>query len=142
MAQTFATEVAGIDSVPAVKASATAAHGAHLVRYRASITLASQASGDTIVLADIPAGMVFAGGIITTDTSLGTSTLSIGPSGTAAKYRAASTFTATDTPTNFGKASAIGGSASTAGERVLATVGTAALPSSGNLVLDLYFSKP
>jgi hypothetical protein len=142
MAQTYSVEAAGLDSVPVVKASATKAVGAKMRRSRATINLASQASGDTIVLSDIPAGSVFAYGVITSDTSLGTATLSIGPASSAAKYRAAAVFTTTDTPTMFGKATAIDDDPLTATERVLATIGTAALPSSGKLVIDLYFTRP
>lgn len=142
MAQTYSTLLSGIDSLPVVKASAIDGYEARVRRFRAPITLASQASGDTIVLADIPAGFLFAGGEITTDTSLGTATVAIGNSTTAGKYRAAAVFTATDTPTNFGTAATLAGSASTATERVILTVGTAALPASGKLVVDLYFSHP
>ena len=142
MAQTYSTELAPTQTSPAGVPSAFSAYGAQDRRYRASITLASQASGDTIVLANIPAGMIFAGGTIVSDTSLGTATVSIGTASSAAKYKAAGTFTATDTPTNFGKASAYAQSALSAGEQVILTVGTAALPSSGQLVVDLYFSGP
>lgn len=142
MAQTYATEVAGIDSTPVVRASSFAGYNAHLVRFRATVNLASQASGDTIVLADIPAGLAFAGGLLTSSASLGTATLAVGTASTAGKYRAAAVFTAVDTPTNFGLASALSGAASTAVERVIATIATAALPASGTLVVDLYFSKP
>jgi hypothetical protein len=142
MAQTYATEVSGIDSIPVVKAGATHGQGSSFKRYRATITLNSQASGDTIVLSDIPAGMLFAYGVLTASASLGTATLAVGNAATAGKYRAAAVFTATDTPTPFGLASAVSGAPSTATERVIATVGTAALPSSGTLVVDLYFTKP
>lgn len=143
MAQTYATEVAGIGSTPVVKPTSPG-YGARLRRYRATITLASQADGDTVVLARIPAGSVFAYGIINTDTSLGSSTVAVGISGTAAKYKAAATFTATNTPTLFGKTAPSGFSATetlTADEIVLLTNTTAALPSSGTLVIDLYFSN-
>lgn len=142
MAQTYATEVSGIDSVPVVKPNALSGHGSRLLRYRASITMAAQASGDTVVLGDIPAGMVFAYGVITTDTSTGTATVSVGNASSAAKYKAAAVFTTTDTPTPFGKASAVAGVVSTAVERLLMTIGTAALPGSGQLVIDMYFTKP
>lgn len=142
MAQTYQTLLAGIDSLPVVKAGAIDGYEARLRRFRCLIPLASQASGDTVVLADIPAGFVFAGGEITTDTSLSTATVAIGNSTTAGKYRAAAVFTATDTPTNFGTAAALSGAVSTATERVLLTVGTASLPASGKLVVDLYFSHP
>lgn len=141
MAQTFSTELAGIDSVPAVKASATAAYGARLKRFRASITLASQASTDTVVLADLPAGFTFAYGVLTSSVTLGSSTVAVGNATTPAKYKAAAVFTAVDTPTMFG--TAIAGAAQAAGtatERVILTVGAAALPASGTLVVDIYAS--
>jgi hypothetical protein len=111
---------------------------------REYIALASQASGDTIQLPDLPVGFKFAFGMVHTDTSLGTATISIGPASSAAKYRAAATLTATDTPTPFGKVSAktpaadATGGALSAAETNLVTVGTAALPSSGNLVVEFY----
>lgn len=142
MAQTYQSLLSGVDSLPVVKASAIDGYEARLRRFCAPITLASQASGDTIVLADVPAGYKFAYGVINTDTSLGTATVSIGNASSAAKYKAAATFTSTDTPTPFGKASAEAAGASSATERVLLTIGTASLPSSGQLVVDLYFSHP
>jgi hypothetical protein len=141
MAQTYSTEMAGMGSTPVVKPTSPG-YGARLRRYRASITLASQAAADTIVLARIPAGSTFAYGIIVTDTSLGSTTISIGNATTAAKYRALATFTATDTPTLFGKAGAIvDGQTLAADEIVLATLAAATAPSSGNLIVDLYFSN-
>jgi len=144
MAQTFSTELSGIDSTPAVKASATAAYGARVKRFRATITLASQASGDTIVLADLPAGYVFAYGVITSSVTLGaTATIAVGISGTAAKYKAAAVFTAVDTPTLFGTATAGAGQAAlSATERILLTIAAAALPAAGTLVVDIYASLP
>lgn len=78
MAQWYSNELSGIASLPAVKPSATAAYGGRLKRYRASIPLSSQANGDTVMLAKIPAGLAFAFGAMATDTSLGTATLSVG----------------------------------------------------------------
>lgn len=136
----YSTELASITSLPVVKA-ASAGYGARLVRFRASITLATQTTSDTIVVAIVPAGYAFAFGILTTDTSLGTSTISIGITGTTAKYRALAVFTATDTPTFFGKASAISGATLTADETVFITIATASLPASGTLVVDMYYSR-
>lgn len=140
MTQHYSNEYANVDSQPQSPAEAANGFGARLRRYRATIPLASQASGDTIVLGDIPANSILAFGVLTSDTSLGAATLAIGDASSAAKYRAASTFTATDTPTPFGKASAVSGAQSTDVERVIATIGTAALPASGTAVVDLYFS--
>lgn len=151
MAQTLSIELAGISSLPAVKPSAPAAYGARLRRYRASFVLASQVlgAGNELVLAKIPAGHVFAFGVITTDTSLATSTVAIGNATTSGKYRTAAVFTATDTPTLFGNTTAIRGSAqddpalpvSLNEETVLALVAVANLPAAGNLVIDLYFTN-
>lgn len=144
MAQTFSNELSGSSSTPVVKASATAAYGARLRRYRASIVLASQVfgAGNEVVLAKVPAGLTFAYGVIATDTTLGTSTVAVGVSGTAAKYKAAAVFTAIDTPTLFGTTAQIEQASLTAEEVILLTVAVANLPASGNLVVDLYFSTP
>jgi hypothetical protein len=142
MAQTYSNELAPTQLSPAQLPSATQGYGARPRRYRASITLASQASGDTVVLVNIPAGYCFAGGDLVSSVSLGTATVAIGNASSAGKYRAAAVFTAVDTPTPFGGAVAFAGAPSTAQEQVLLTVSTAALPASGTLVVDLYFSGP
>jgi hypothetical protein len=139
MAQTYATEVSGLYSTPATQANGNVV-GGRMRRYRATITLASQADGDTVVLAKVPAGSVFAYGVINASATLGASaTVAIGISGAAGKYRTAAVFTAA-APTLFGNVAAVDDSALTAEEEVILTVGTAALPSSGTCVVDLYFS--
>lgn len=140
MAQTFATEVAGLNTIPDSKSNG-ALQNARLRRFRATITLASQADGDTVVLADVPAGHAFAFGILNASATLGTSTIAIGISGTPAKYRASAVFTAA-APTMFGVSTAVDDAPLTATERVILTNTTAALPSSGTLIVDLYFSAP
>lgn len=117
-------------------------YGGRLKRLRATVTLASQATTDVLQLANLPAGATFAYGVLATDTSLSTSTLAIGISGTTAKYRAAGTFTATDTPTIFGKAAEVATTAPlTAEQTVIGTIAVAALPASGTLTVDLYYSS-
>lgn len=142
MATWYSTELTNIDAKPPVKPNATNAYGAHLIRYRAAVVLQSQASGDTIVLADVPTGMVFAGGEILTDTSLATATIAVGTAANSGLYRAAAVLTATDTPALFGTTAQYISAPLTAPSRVIATVGVAALPASGNMVVDLYFSHP
>ena len=119
-------------------------YGGRLKRLRATVTLASQATTDTLQLGNLPAGAVFAYGVLNSSVSLGSSTLAIGISGTTGKYRAAATFTSTDTPTPFGPA--VEAAASDAGlsaeQTVIGTIASAALPSSGTLVVDLYYSTP
>ena len=117
------------------------AYGGRLRRYRATVTLASQTTSDTIVLAEIPAGAVFAYGVLNTTVSLGSSTVAIGITGTTGKYRAAAAFTATDTPTLFGVNAAVAAGPLTAAETVFITIGGATMPSSGTLIVDLYYSQ-
>ena len=119
-------------------------YGGRVKRLRATITLASQATTDTLQLGTLPSGATFAYGILTTSASLGSSTLAIGISGTTGKYRTAGTFTSTDTPTFFGNAAQVAASDAglSAEEVVIGTIASAALPSSGTLVVDLYYSIP
>lgn len=140
MAETYASEVAGLGSVPVTNSNG-AVQGGRLRRFRSTITLASQADGDTIVLASVPAGYAFAYGILNASATLGSSTIAIGVSGTAAKYRASAVFTAA-APTLFGVSTAVDDAPLTAGETVILTNTTAALPSSGTLIVDLYYSAP
>lgn len=147
MAQTFSIELTGINSLPVVK-PAVPAYGGRVRRYRATVTLAAQAAADTIVLAKLPVGQVFAYGVITATATLGgTATVAIGNATTAGLYRAAAISTAVETPTLFGAGSA-GLTASmasvtgyTAEETVLATIAAASLPGAGTAVFDIYTSQ-
>lgn len=117
--------------------------------YTEQVTLAAQASGDIIVVGVVPKGAVFLYGVLETDTSLSTatialSTVTLNSAGTATvasagKYRAAATFTATDTPTFFGPTAAVG-VATTADDIIGAVVAVAALPASGNLKVTLVYA--
>ena len=104
---------------------------------RATITMAAQATNDTIVLCNARAGEVFAYGVINVSATAGSSTIEIGTSADTDKYRAAATKTST-APELFG----IAGSqvALTADEKIIATIKAAALPASGTLVIDMYFT--
>jgi hypothetical protein len=115
--------------------------GARVKAFRATITFASQASGSLITLGKVPAGAAFAYGVITVGTSTGSATLSVGNATTAAKHSAAAAYTTTDTPVLFGKAAAIAGAANTDDETLYATVGGAALPSSGTAVIEVFFTS-
>lgn len=117
-------------------------YGGRIRRYRNVITLASQTTSDTIQLGDIPAGNTFAFGILATDTSLGSSTIAIGISGTTGAFRAAATFTATNTPTLFGVVAAMDDDpvTKTAVTLPIVTIAAATMPASGTLIIDLYFS--
>jgi len=140
----YSTELASIASSPAVKAEALKGHAARLRRYRATLTYATQAyiTPDQFVLAIVPTGSTFAFGILTADTSSGSTTIKIGITGTLDKYKAAAAFTATNTPTFFGTAAQAGyATPSSAEETILLTIGTADAPGTGTLVVDLYFTS-
>ncbi len=140
MPNTYATEVAGLGTIPETNANG-AVQGGRLRRFRATITLASQADGDTVTLARVPAGYAFAYGIINASATLGSSTVAIGTASSAGKYRASAVFTAA-APTLFGVVGAVDDAPLSDAETVILTNTTAALPSSGTLVVDLFFSAP
>ena len=140
MTTTYSNDISGAYATPATKVSG-AAVGGRLRRLRAVITLASQADGDVVVLGKLPAGSIFAYGVLNASATLGTSTIAVGISGTAAKYRAAAVFTAA-APTLFGTSTSVDDSPLSAEEEVILTNTTAALPSSGTLIVDLYYSAP
>lgn len=85
--------------------------------------------GDRLYVGKLPAGGVLQSVIANTDTSFGTSTLSVGTTATPTKYVNAKTLTATDTPTSLGPkaASAVLAPASV-DEDLWITVGVAAIP--------------
>lgn len=121
------------------KIVAEAEVNAKLRRFKATITLAAQASGDVIQLFKVPAGFSFVTGILNSSASLSTSTIKIGTASDDDKYRASAVHTAT-APTLFGDQAGFVEGGNTAEELVLLTVGTASLPASGTLVVDMIFS--
>ena len=112
---------------------------AKLRRFKATIDLASQAAGDVIQLFKVPAGYSFVTGILNASASLATATVKIGTAADDDKYRASAVHTAT-APTLFGDKAGFVKGGNTADELVILTVGTAALPASGTLVVDMIFS--
>jgi len=103
------------------------------------LSTATFASGDVLFVGRLPIGAYFDSVTLDSSVSLGTSTVSVGSAGSPAKYRAAATFTAVDTPTGFGPAAAKAQAALTAPEDVFVTIATANLPASGTLVVELNF---
>lgn len=142
MVTTYSTEAQpALNTVPARRVDGSV-WTARLRRYRATITLAGQGSGDDVVLFRVPAGSVFAYGVLNTSASLGgTATIAVGVSGTTNRYKNAATFQAPNTPTLFGKTAEVSGAALAADTDIVLTIGTAALPGSGTLVVDMYFSN-
>jgi hypothetical protein len=147
MAAYLSTELGGSanqTSAPVGYKPRATVYGARLKRLRASFVYNSQATTDTLVVGNLPAGATFAFGVLTADTSSGTTTLAIGTAASNAKYKAAAAFTTTDTPTIFGKTAVVGAAdpGLTAEEQVIVTLAAAGAPASGNLVVDLYYSMP
>lgn len=147
MAAYLSTELGGSanqTSAPVGYKPRATVYGARVKRLRGTFTLNTQTTSDTLVIGNLPAGATFAYGVLTASVSLSTSTIAVGISGSTGKYRAAATFTATDTPTMFGTAATVGATdpALSAEEQVYVTIATASLPASGTLVVDLYYSMP
>jgi hypothetical protein len=81
MPNTFSAEATSyLNTVPAAMANGGVS-GGRVRRWRATITLAAQADGDTVTLFKVPAGMTFCYGVLLGSATLGTSTIAIGVSG-------------------------------------------------------------
>lgn len=139
----YSTELEGpLNTIPATKTSG-AVVGGRVRRHRATITLATQTTSDTIVIATPQKGDAFMYGVLNASATLGASaTVAIGVTGTTGKYRAAATFTTANVPTLFGVNAAVAvADGLAADETVFITIAVASLPSSGTLVVDMYFTN-
>jgi len=140
VATTYSTELDTLlNATPGVILDGKVA-GGRMRRYRATITLASQAAG-IIAAVRVPDGSVFAYGVINTDTSLGSTTVAIGHDDDPDIYRSAATHTATNAPTMFGRNLGLQEGALSEQKVINLTTASAALPASGTLVVDFYFSQ-
>lgn len=142
MATTYATPYNGMASQPFQLPTAEQGHGAKRLVKRCLVTMASQASGDIIKLGTYPKGCIPCGGEITVDTSTSSATVAIGNGTSSTKYKAAAAVTTTDVPQRFGKAAALVIVPLANEEEVLATIGSASMPSSGLMVVDLFYTMP
>lgn len=115
--------------------------GARIHCIIATYTTQADAIGDTIVFGELPKGAVPLAEVENTDTTLGTSTLAIGSTASAAKYRAAHTLTGVDTPSPGIKGAAVG-VATTAKETLIATVAVAALPTGAKISFQFHYTLP
>lgn len=138
MTTTYSTEAQLLQNTPRDVPNA-AYSGGSLHRSRNIINLASQLAADIVKCAPLPIGMVFAFGKINASATLGSTTLSIGYSGSTAAYRADATFTAA-VATTFGLSPEVDNDPSTSTIEPLVTFATATAPSSGVLVVDFYYS--
>lgn len=100
---------------------------------RKTFTLATQTTSDDLRLY-LPSGFRPVALRLDPSVTLGSSTLAIGNSGTAGKYRAAATLTAPSLA-----ALPLAGSAKLAAqEEVIIAIGAASLPASGSLVVEFW----
>ena len=145
MAAYLSTELGGSanqTAAPTGYKPAATVYGGRIRRLRATFTLNTQTTSDTLVVGTLPAGATFAYGVVNASATLGASaTVAIGNSGSTGKYRAAAVFTAA-APTLFGDSAAVAASPLAAEEQVIVTIGTASLPGSGTFIVDLYYSMP
>jgi len=79
-------------------------HGGRVRVLSDTLTYASQASGSTLVFGGgyIPKGARVIFGTMTTSASTGSATVSVGISGSTAKYKALAAYTTADVPLVFG----------------------------------------
>ncbi|GAA0749548.1 hypothetical protein [Sphingomonas trueperi] len=146
MAKGYSKELVGVRDgsvVPALKADGRKVLSRRretLATFDLSQSTVAKASGDTNVIGVLPKGHRFAGVRITSSVSLGTATIAIGYAGAPAAYRAAAVFTAVETPTTAAPTAALTADPVDSDTEIFFTVGTAALPSSGILVMELHYT--
>ena len=99
---------------------------------------AGEATGSYAIGAPLPAGAVPVFGCLVASASTGSSTLAIGNRDNASRYRAGTILAQTDTPVLFGPGLVLG-SATAATEQLMLTVGNAALPAAGRLIIMLLY---
>lgn len=148
MATTFGTQAAKVLGSTKSTPAPGFVHGS-VRNFSEQVTYASQASGDIIVVGFIPKGAIFLYATIETDTTTSTATIAlssvtVNSAGTASvvsagKYAAAAAYTTVDVPSILGKTAA-SGAALSADELIGAVVGTASLPASGNLKINIFYA--
>lgn len=105
--------------------------------YRATVDLKGQAVGDTVLLCHLDEGQFFVAGLISSSVSLDTAEISIGTKDDAEYYKGAGAFTTPNVPTLFGREGAKVVSVPVGGTDVFMTVSAAALPASGQMIVEI-----
>lgn len=125
-------------AVGANKAPVSAA-GARVRSHLEVFNLASDGQTAYPICAPIPVGARVLEIRLNTSVSLGSSTIAIGITGTAGKYRAAATFTTADQWVSVALNAAVGVPL-TAEEQLIMTVAAANLPASGRLLIQVLYA--
>lgn len=144
MAQYYAAQQVGVSdgtTVPAGKADGRLV-GAKLSSHMAAkVAAQAWANGDTIVLGTLRAGESLKRVWLTSDTTLGTTTVSIGTAAAPTKYVNAKTMTTVDIPTLLGvRGTAADDGAITADEVIIATLGVGGVAGGIFLAFELEYT--
>jgi hypothetical protein len=140
----YSTETAGVlDGTEPPSLADPSLVGAVVHRLRATIEYDGQASGDDIVLGDLPEGAVLDRVTMKASATAGaTATIALGWAGATGAIRSAATFTTANSEVEVALPAAIK-TALTEKKRLLATIAAAALPTSANyLVVNVYYTLP
>jgi hypothetical protein len=98
-------------------------------------------AGSFLICGKLPVGARYSSMVVTTDTSLGSTTISSGTAASNAKYGAAATAALTDTPLTKTKASAKAQAPLTTEEIVGLTTAVGALPTTGIMVVETHWTE-
>lgn len=139
MTNAYSVEAAMLQTTPKTFPNAVVSQG-RLKRSRNTITLASQLAADTVTMTPLPIGHVFAFGVLNASATLGSTTVKIGTASDDDYYLADGTFTAA-VATLFGRSIAADDDPATSPTTPILTFSTATAPSSGTLLVDMYYSQ-
>ncbi|PNU05810.1 hypothetical protein [Novosphingobium guangzhouense] len=140
MAKHYVKQQRGVSDgteIPAKKADGREVNAEKRVILASKVTGTAWASGDTVVLGKKPVGCKVTAVRLTTGTSLGTSTVSIGTAAAPAKYVNAATLTATNVPTVLGPLASTLDDDPGAEEELIATIGVAAIVAGTELTFEI-----
>ena len=107
--------------------------------FNESVSLASQAVGDSIEVGRLPKGARLLFGILNSSVSLGAATIAIGVLGDLSRYRSGATLTTANLPILFGSTAAVGEALEDETTPIL-TIGGAALPAAGTLRIQWFYT--
>lgn len=137
----FYSQEAPVATKPVTKRDPSTEH-AKLRRVSRTWVCAAQAAGSRLIGPKLPKGARGVHHVLTVSATLATTTLAVGITGTAAKYGAAATYTAADTPVSLKKAALLAVELA-ADEQIYITTAVAALPNGGEIIsLETFFTGP
>ena len=143
MADFYAKQWQGVadnTAIPAERADGRVVDANRTAGLASKPTDQAYAIGDRMFLGYTPVGCKLTDVKLTTGTSLGATTVSVGTKDVPDKYVAAKTLTATNVPTSLGpKASTLPDAPAELREEIWASFGAAAIPAAVNMTFELEF---